>query len=125
MTSAYLFCFQLSTQKYGHLPRFPRLQLFHELLWQLVHGQVTQEAAQDVIDGDEPKSTGKQQESLLDSNDPVTNSEDYEWMKRLKPMPRLCDNAGQPLHGWFCLADVMLVMPLNILCKTVDITEQV
>lgn len=75
---------------------------------------------------DEPGASDTQEEALFESDDPAaTENEDYEWIKHLKPMNKVCDEAGEPLEGWFRLADVMPVMPLNILCKTVDITEEV
>ena len=104
------------------MPRFPRLQLIHELLWQLVYGEVSS----DTSDVDEPGASDTQEEALFESDDPAaTENEDYEWIKHLKPMNKVCDEAGEPLQGWFRLADMMPVMPLNILCKTVDITEEV
>ena len=115
--------FQLSTQKYGYLPKFPRIQLIHELLWQLVYGQTAQKTS-DVIDENESKASAEQELSG-DRDDQVNTNLDDEWMKHLKPMPKLYDDARQPLHGWFRLTDVLLVMPLEILCKTIDITEEV
>ncbi|XP_022784579.1 general transcription factor 3C polypeptide 1-like [Stylophora pistillata] len=114
--------YTVSTQKYGHLPRFPRLQLIHELLWQLVYGEISS----NTIDVNEPKPSGTQEEALFESDDPTaTENKDYEWIKHLKPMCKVFDEAGEPLEGWFRLADVMPVMPLNVLCKTIDITEEI
>jgi len=114
-----------SSRKYGYLPRFPRIQLLHELLWQLVYGQFAQEAS-DVTGVDESK-VGAGQKSPLDYDRQVTRNldDDHEWLKHLKPMPKLYDEARQPLHGWFRMADVLLVMPLEIFCRIVDITEEV
>ena len=105
------------------MPRFPRIQLIHELLWQLVYGQVSHKTS-DVTEVSESKSSAEQELSD-DCNDEVTRNLDDEWIKHLKPMPKLYDDARQPLHGWFRMGDVLLVMPLEILCKTMDITEEV
>ena len=111
----------MQSRRYGYLPRFPRLQLIHELLWQLVYGQLTQNTS-DIIDVDGHKSTAEQQ---VDCANQVTRNMDDEWINHLKPMSKLCDEARQPLPGWFRMADVLLVMPLDILCKIMDVPEEV
>lgn len=105
------------------MPRFPRIQLIHELLWQLVYGQVAEKTS-DIMDVDDSKSPAEQS---ADCEDQVSRNldDDHEWIKHLKPMPKLNDEAKQPLRGWFRMTDVLLVMPLEILCKTIDVTEEV
>ena len=114
-----------SSRKYGYLPRFPRIQLLHELLWQLVYGQFAREASD--VTGLDGSKAGAGHELPLDYDNQVTRNldDDHEWLKHLKPMPKLYDEARQPLHGWFRMADVLLVMPLEIFCRIVDITEEV
>jgi len=122
-----IYCwFQRPTpRKYGYLPRFPRIQLLHELLWQLVYGQFARETS-DVADVDESKAFAGEELSLDHDNQVTRNlDDDHEWLKHLKPMAKLHDEARQPLHGWFRMADVLLVMPLEIFCKAIDISEEV
>ena len=52
-------------------------------------------------------------------------SENDECLKNLKPMEKVLDEYGKPLQGWFRFCDVFSVMPLVIICKTVDITDEV
>ena len=107
------------------MPRFPRIQLLHELLWQLVYGQITQEAS-DVTGVNESKATSGQELPLDYDSQVIRNfDDDHEWIKHLKSMPKLYNEARQPLHGWFRMADVLSVMPLEIFCRIVDITEEV
>ena len=80
----------------------------HELLWKLVYGDVTQET----------DAVGNSQiEGSFDQND--------ECLKNLKPLAKVHDADGRPLQGWFRFCDVFTVMPLIILCKTIDITDEV
>lgn len=88
-----------------------------------MYGEVARETS-DVTDVDESKASAGQELSL-DHDHQVTRNLDDEWIKHLKPMPKLYDEARQPLHGWFRMADVLLVMPLETFCKTIDISEEV
>ena len=107
------------------MPRFPRIQLLHELLWQLVYGPFAQ-GASDVTGVNESKAISGQELPLDYDNQVIRNlDDDHEWIKHLKSMPKLYDEEKQPLHGWFRMADVLLVMPLEIFCRIVDITEEV
>ena len=90
-----------------------------------MYGQFARETS-DVVDVDESEATAGQELSLDHDNQVTRNlDDDHEWLKHLKPMPKLHDEARQPLHGWFRMADVLLVMPLEIFCRTIDISEEV
>lgn len=86
----------------------------HEFLWMLLYGNVTQQETSNAI-GD--SQTNRDLEQGLDDND--------DWMEHLKPVASICNEDGQPLRGWFRFCDVLLVMPLTVLCKTIDIGEKV
>ena len=68
---------------------------------------------------------------LLDTPSEMTRDmgksleENDEWMKHLRPLAKVYDGDGQPLQGWFRFSDVLRVMPLSILCRAVDNTEEV
>ena len=90
-----------------------------------MYGLFAQEAS-DVTGVNESKATSGQELPLDYDNQVIRNlDDDHEWIKHLKSMPKLYDEEKQPLHGWFRMADVLLVMPLEIFCRIVDITEEV
>ena len=64
--------------------------------------------------------------STVENNQVEGNfSENDECLKNLKPMEKVLDEYAQPLQGWFRFCDVFSVMPLMVICKTVDITDEV
>ena len=102
--------FQVPSFKYGFLPRYPRIQILHELIWKLVYGNGTNQKMSSTVEN-----------SQVEGN----FSENDECLKNLKPMEKVLDEYGKPLQGWFRFCDVFSVMPLVIICKTVDITDEV
>ena len=102
--------FQVPSFKYGFLPRYPRIQILHELIWKLVYGNGTNQKMSSTVEN-----------SQVEGN----FSENDECLKNLKPMEKVLDEYGKPLQGWFRFCDVFSVMPLVIICKAVDITDEV
>ena len=86
----------------------------HELLWILLYGDITQQETS--ATADDSQMTTELEESVY-KND--------EWVKHLKPVANVCDEDGHPRPGWFRFADVLMVMPLSVLCQTIDMTERV
>ena len=86
----------------------------HELLWMLLYGDISQQKTSRAADDSQMNTELKES---FDQNN--------EWMKHLKPLEKVCDENGQPRSGWFRFSDVLMVMPLSILCQTIDMTERV
>lgn len=106
--------FQPPPHKYSLLPRFYRAQAIHELLWMLVYGDDSQ---QEISDEDNDSQANSDLEESLDRSD--------NWMKCLKPLAKVCNDDGTPLRGWFRFSDVLSVLPVSILCRTIDIAGEV
>ncbi|XP_044181643.1 general transcription factor 3C polypeptide 1-like isoform X7 [Acropora millepora] len=100
--------------KYSLLPRFYRAQAIHELLWMLVYGDDSQ---QEISDEDNDSQANSDLEESLDRSD--------NWMKCLKPLAKVCNDDGTPLRGWFRFSDVLSVLPVSILCRTIDIAGEI
>ncbi|XP_068737049.1 general transcription factor 3C polypeptide 1-like isoform X2 [Montipora capricornis] len=100
--------------KYSLLPRFYRAQAIHELLWVLVYGDICQ---QETSNEDFESEMYSGMEESLDHSD--------NWIKFLKPLAKVCNEDGTPLLGWFRFSDVLQVMPVTILCRSIDIAGEI
>ena len=80
----------------------------------LVYGDDSQ---QEISDEDNDSQANSDLEESLDRSD--------NWMKCLKPLAKVCNDDGTPLRGWFRFSDVLSVLPVSILCRTIDIAGEV
>lgn len=80
----------------------------------LVYGDDSQ---QEISDEDNDSQANSDLEESLDRSD--------NWMKCLKPLAKVCSDDGTPLRGWFRFSDVLSVLPVSILCRTIDIAGEV
>ena len=80
----------------------------------LVYGDICQ---QETSDEDFESQMYSGMEESLDHSD--------NWIKFLKPLAKVCNEDGTPLLGWFRFSDVLQVMPVTILCRSIDIAGEV